>query len=160
MCSDIWDRETIELAVCWLLTTFPHQKSKDIVLQVPMSPSLLRLDWRWARPRLATTSPTTSTWPASARSRTWTGPSSPSTWSTGSTLWARRWTTLTCYLVSDRRPLSKGFIFLLFPSGKLEFSLKENWKPNWERVGTLDSAKPHIISCPAVLISLKWKLSC
>ena len=28
--------------------------------------------------------------------------------------------------VSDIIPLSKGFIFFLFPSGKLEFSLKEN----------------------------------
>ena len=46
---------------------------------------------------------------------------------------------LSCLLnpVSDIIPLSKGFIFFLFPSGKLEFSLKENWKPNWERVGTL-----------------------
>ena len=106
-----------------------------IVLQVRMPPPLLRLDWRWARRRRVTTSPTTSTWPVSARSRTWTGPSSPSTWSTGSTPWARR--SSASYRVSDSIVVSKGFIFFLFPSGKLKFSLKENWKPNWERVGTL-----------------------
>ena len=79
--------------IVWLLTAFPHQ--------VRTPPSSLRPEWRWARPRLVTTSPTTSTWPASARSappwsRPWTrtGSSSPSTWSTGSTPWARRWTVL------------------------------------------------------------------
>ena len=38
----------------------------------------------------------------------------------------------------------------IFSEGKLKAKLRTGW----------DSAKPHIISCPAVLISLKWKLSC
>ena len=137
MWSDIWDRETIVLAVCWLLTTFPHKMSKILFSRSRCRQvSSASPDAEPGRGLLLPALPPAPGLPVPGAEHG-QGLPRPPHGVLGQHYGPEGKKTSAGYLVSDRKPLSKGFIFLLFPSGKLEFSPKENWKPNWERVGTL-----------------------